>query len=182
MVNLLQVIKRTNTAQSPQTYCVVVRPYFFWEVCSNPTIHNNSRIRLSPCRTWKILSPVYPGYEAAWIINMSASISGRPGIRPLQGESVIRLSLGKQLVNLLQMVKRINTLLIPNHNDTFTIISLRFRASLKLRSYNAFSNSVVPFAKPWGFIFSSAICRNHWDAHAPSSNGSGLESFYACPA
>ena len=79
---------------------------------------------------------------------MSASISGQPGIPPFQGESVIRLSLGKQLVNLLQMVKRINTPLIPYHNDTFTIISLRFRASHKLRSYNAFSNSVVPFATP----------------------------------
>ena len=43
----------------------------------------------------------------------------RPHIRPTcypavsGGESVVRLSLGKLLVNLLQVVKRTNTLLIP---------------------------------------------------------------------
>ena len=59
------------------------------------------------------LPGVYPGNETAWIIDRSAHISGRPAIPPFQGgESVIRLSLGKLLVNLLQVVKRTNTLLI----------------------------------------------------------------------
>ena len=41
-------------------------------------------------------------------------MSGRPAIPAVSGgESVIRLSLGKLLVNLLQVVKRTNTPLIP---------------------------------------------------------------------
>ena len=47
-------------------------------------------------------------------IDRSARISGRPAIPPFQGgRSVIRLSLGKLLVSLLQVVKRTNTPLIP---------------------------------------------------------------------
>ena len=41
-------------------------------------------------------------------------MSGRPAIPPFQGgESVIRLSSSKLLVNLLEVVKRTNTPLIP---------------------------------------------------------------------
>ena len=46
----------------------------------------------------------------AWIVDRSARISGRPAIPPFQGGRVfMRLSLGKLLVNLLQVVKRTNT-------------------------------------------------------------------------
>ena len=58
---------------------------------------------------------VYLGNQTAWIIDRSARISGRPGIPPFQGprESAIRLSLGKLLANLLQVVKQTNTPLMP---------------------------------------------------------------------
>ena len=57
---------------------------------------------------------VSPGNETAWIL------TGPPYIRPTYpagsgGESVVRLSLGKLLVNLVQVVKRTNTPLIPQH-------------------------------------------------------------------
>ena len=70
--------------------------------------------RLSSCQTWKILSPVSPGNETAWILTGPPVYSADllyPAVS--WGESVIRLSLGKLLVNLLQVVKRTNTPLIP---------------------------------------------------------------------
>ena len=43
-------------------------------------------------------------------IDRSARVSGRPAIPPFQGVgSAIRLSLGKLVVNLVQVVKRTNT-------------------------------------------------------------------------
>ena len=52
--------------------------------------------------------------EQLGCIDRSAGMSDRPDIPPFQGgKSVIRLSLGKVLVNLLQVVKRTNTPLIP---------------------------------------------------------------------
>ena len=84
----------------------------FYVVGSNTTIHNNNKpLRLSPCLELKnTLSSVYPGNETAWILT-------RPRVYPADllypaasgGESVIRLSLGKLLVNQLQVVKRTNT-------------------------------------------------------------------------
>ena len=73
----------------------------------------------------KIPSPVYPGNETAWIIDRSARISG-PTCYPAVsgGESAIWLSLGKLLVNLLQVVKGTNTPLIPQPMIIVTIIIL----------------------------------------------------------
>ena len=65
-----------------------------------------------------MLSLVSPGNEMAWIYDTSARISGRsayPAV--LGGKSVIRLSLGKPLVIILQGVKRTNTPLIPKQRN-----------------------------------------------------------------
>ena len=103
-VNQLQVVKRTNTPLKSLTNGVVDRLGVFWVVGSSPTSTIINFFRLSPCRTWKILSPVCPGKETAWIL------TGPPYIRPTcypavsGGESVIRLSLGKLSVNQLQVV------------------------------------------------------------------------------
>ena len=55
------------------------------------------------------------GHRNRMDIDRSARVPGRPVIPPFQGvgELFIRLSLGKPLVNLWQVVKRINTPLIP---------------------------------------------------------------------
>ena len=50
-VNLVQVVKRTNTPLITLTNGVVDRPWVFWVVGSIPTIHNNKLFRFSPCRT-----------------------------------------------------------------------------------------------------------------------------------
>ena len=100
-------------------------PCFFCVVGSNPTSTIINFFKLSPCRTWKIRSPVYPGNETAWIYWQV-----RPYIRPIcyypavsGGGGVVRLSLGKlSLVNLLQVVKRTNTSLIPWHCTECTCI------------------------------------------------------------
>ena len=114
LVNLLQVVKQINTSLITLTNGVVDRPWVFWVVGSITTSTIINFFRLSSCRTWKILSPVSPENEKSWINDRSARISGRPAIPPSQaGESVIGLSLGKLLVNLLQVVKRTNTPLIP---------------------------------------------------------------------
>ena len=63
------------------------------------------------------LEKYYPRYtqemKRLGYVDRSARISGRPAIPRFTGESVMRLSLGKLLVNLLQVVKRTNTPLIP---------------------------------------------------------------------
>ena len=92
----------------------------FYVVGSNTTIHNNNKpLRLSPCLELKnTLSSVYPGNETAWILT-------RPRVYPADllypaasgGESVIRLSLGKLLVNL---CKWSNGLLIIPHPLLFS--------------------------------------------------------------
>ena len=46
-VNLLQVVKRTNTLLRSLTNGVVDRPWVFWVVGSIPTIHNNKLFRFS---------------------------------------------------------------------------------------------------------------------------------------
>ena len=51
LVNLLQVVKRTNTPTNFLTKGVVGRTMGFWVVGSIPTIHNNKLFRFSPCRT-----------------------------------------------------------------------------------------------------------------------------------
>ena len=85
----------------------------FWVVGSIPTstIHNEL-FQIFPWRTWKILSPVYPGNETAWIYWQVRPYIIRPTCYPAVSggkKSVIRLSLSKLLVNLLQVVKRTNT-------------------------------------------------------------------------
>ena len=75
-----------------------------------PHIHHNKLFQIFPMSNLKNTLPaVYPGNETAWVIDRSARISGRPAVPPFQGGSVIRLSLGKLLVNLLQVAKRTNT-------------------------------------------------------------------------
>ena len=59
-VNLLQVVKRTNTLLIPLTNGVVDRPWVFWVVGSNPTSTIIYFFRLSPCRTWKNTLPGMP--------------------------------------------------------------------------------------------------------------------------
>ena len=118
LVNLLQVVKRTNTPLITLTNGVVDRPWVFGSWVRSPpsTIINFSDFPPA-CRTWKTLSLVSPGNETAWfwVNDRSARVSGRPAIPPFQGgRSVIRLSWGKLLVNQLQVVKRsTNTPLIP---------------------------------------------------------------------
>ena len=51
LVNLLQVVKRTNTPLITLTNGVVGRTMGFGVVGSIPTIHNNKLFRFSPCRT-----------------------------------------------------------------------------------------------------------------------------------
>ena len=117
LVNLLQVVKRTNTPLISLTNGVVDRPWVCgsWVRSPHRMIHHNKLFQIFPWRTWKILSPVYPGNETAWVYWQV-----RPYIRPTcypavsGGESVIRLSLGKLLVNLLQVVKRTITPLIDS--------------------------------------------------------------------
>ena len=61
------------------------------------------------------------GLKRLGCIDRSTGISGRPAIPPFRGgESVIRLSLGKLLVNILQVVKRTNTPLIPEQIPVFS--------------------------------------------------------------
>ena len=43
-VNLWQVVKRTNTPLNTLTNGVVDRPWVFWIVGPNPTIHNNNKL------------------------------------------------------------------------------------------------------------------------------------------
>ena len=81
--------------------------------------------RLSPCMSnLKNTLPGIPRNNTAWIIDRSARTSGRPAIPPFQGgkKSVIRLSLGKLLVNLLQVVKRTNTPRITQHGVIISMI------------------------------------------------------------
>ena len=63
----------------------------------------------------KIPCPVYTGNETAWILTGPPVYPADLLSRRFRGGEcyVIRLSLGKLLVNLLQVVKRTNTLLIP---------------------------------------------------------------------
>ena len=51
LVNLLQVVKRTNTTLITLTDGVVDRPWIFWDVGSNPTSTIMNFFRRSPCRT-----------------------------------------------------------------------------------------------------------------------------------
>ena len=57
--------------------------------------------------------PVYSGHESAWILTRSPVDPADLLSRRFQEGNAVRLSLGMQLVNLLQVVKRINTPLIP---------------------------------------------------------------------
>ena len=62
------------------------------------------------------LPPVSPGNETAWILTGPRPVYPADLLsRRFRGGEyyVIRLSLGKLLVNLLQVVKRTNTVLIP---------------------------------------------------------------------
>ena len=83
------------------------RPWFFWVVGSNPTFTIMNFFRLSPCQN---LKNTLPGIPRKW--NGLNNWQVRPYILPTchpavsGGKSVIRLSLGKLLVNLLQVVKR----------------------------------------------------------------------------
>ena len=61
----------------------------------------------------KTLSPVYPGNETAWILTGPPVYPADLVSRRFRGKSVVKLSLGKLLVDLLQVVKRTNTPLIP---------------------------------------------------------------------
>ena len=91
-------------------------PWFFWVVGSVPTIHNNKLFQTFPESNLKNTLPrVSPGNETAWILTGPPEYPADQLSRRLRGESVIRLSLGKLLVNLLQVVKRTNAPLIPQH-------------------------------------------------------------------
>ena len=59
-----------------------------------------------------MLSPVYPGNETAWMLTGPPVYPADLLSRRFRGESIIRLSLGKLLVNLWQVVEQTNTLLI----------------------------------------------------------------------
>ena len=112
LVNLLQVVKRTNTPLIPLQMASSAGPRFFWgrEFKS----HHPQKYFFQTFPTSNLKSAL-PGVPRKWNrldIDRSARISGRPGIPPFQGERVIRFSLGELFVNFLQVVKRTNTPLI----------------------------------------------------------------------
>ena len=111
-LTLLQVVKRTNIPLIPQQMASSTDHGFFgsWVRIPPSTIINF--FRLSPCRPCKILSPVYPGNKTHWILTRPTVYSADLLSRRFRGESVIGLSLGKLLVNLLQVVEWTRTPLI----------------------------------------------------------------------
>ena len=113
LVDLLQVVKRTNTPPIPQQMASSTDHGFVGVMSSNPTIHNSKLLQTCPMSNLKNALPGIPKKRNRLDIGRSARISGRPTIPPFQGGRVIRLSLGKLSVNFLQVVKPTNTPLIP---------------------------------------------------------------------
>ena len=78
-------------------------------------IHHNKLFQIFPKIELQKYSPRYAQEmkQLGLDIDRSARVSGRPGIPPFQGGKsvIVRLSLGKLLVNFLQVVKRTSTLL-----------------------------------------------------------------------
>ena len=95
----------------------------FWDIVGlSPTSTVNKLFQNFPHVELEKYSPRYT--QEMNRLGYSARVSGPPAIPPFQGgESVIRLSLGKLLVNLLQVVKRTNTPLIPQQmaSSTYTM-------------------------------------------------------------
>ena len=58
LVNLLQVVKRTNTSLIPQQTASSTDSWFFWVVGSNPAIHNNKLFQTFPMWNLKIQNTV----------------------------------------------------------------------------------------------------------------------------
>ena len=114
LVNLfLQVVKRTNTPLIPQQMASSTYHGFLGRGFKS-NIHRNKLFHTFPMSNLKNTLPGIPGKCNRLDIDGSARISGRPAISPFQGGKVlVRLSLGKLLVNLLQVVKRTNTPLVP---------------------------------------------------------------------
>ena len=76
----------------------------------NITFSNFPHVKLE-----KYFAAVYPGHKNVWILTGPSVYPAATCYSAVSGEeSVIRLSLGKLLVNLLKVVKRTNTpLIIP---------------------------------------------------------------------
>ena len=68
LVNVLQVVKRTNAPLTPQQMASSAGPWVFWVVGLNPTIHNNKLFQTLPMSNLKKNSPVSPGNETAWML------------------------------------------------------------------------------------------------------------------
>ena len=60
LVNLLQVVKRTNTPLNTLTNGVVDRPWVFWVVGSISTIRNNILFQIFPMSNLKNILPGIP--------------------------------------------------------------------------------------------------------------------------
>ena len=109
-VNQLQVVKRTNTPlflnkwRRRQTMG-------FWVVGSIPTSTIINFFRFSHGKLEKYSPRYTQEMKRLRYIWTGPPVYPYPAVSG--GESVIRLSLGKLLVNLLQVVKRTNTPLIP---------------------------------------------------------------------
>ena len=114
LVNQLQVVKRNNTPLIPQQMASSAGPWVFGSWVRSPpsTIINFSDF---PHVELEKNSPWCPQERKRLIL------TGPPYIRPTcypavsGGKSVIRLGLGKLLASQLQVVKRTNTSLIPQH-------------------------------------------------------------------
>ena len=88
LVNLLQVVKRTNTPLIPQQMASSAGHGFFgsWVQIPRPPYKLFRTFRMSNLKNTLL---VYPGNETSWIIDRSAGISGRPAIPPFQGGRVL---------------------------------------------------------------------------------------------
>ena len=95
-------------------------------------------------------------------IDTSIRMSGRSAIPPFQGGRVfIRLSFGRQLVNILQVVERTNTPLIPQHMASSA--GLAHRSVGRIPRTNAFEVmmfrvTMIELSSPSMFRISETSC------------------------
>ena len=110
----LQIL-RVSPLATPQMATSAYHVFFGSWVRIPPSTLWMNIFRFSPCRTWKH-SPRYTremkplGY---WQVHPYTRPTWYPAVSG--GESVVRLSPGELVVNLLQVVKRTNTPLSPQH-------------------------------------------------------------------
>ena len=116
LVNLLEVVERTNTPTNNLNKWRRRQEHFFLDRWFESHIRHHTKLfQTLPMSNLKRTLPgtsKYPGNETPWILAGSLVYPADLLSRRFKGASVLRLSLGKLLVNLLQVVKRTNTPLI----------------------------------------------------------------------